>query len=175
MPAATGNYIINATWSGDVNYPRASTTRNLAVMPFEEQSVFSVTSNSTLSAITYNSTSREFSFTVTGSEGSLGYVDAHIAKSLVGDARNIRIYVDDDQTNCSITSTDDSWILAFSYTHSTHNVIIDLHSAMITGRPDLPLIYLIPVVAAIALVVGIAITRRMQKPQKDPIDSASNT
>ena len=63
MPSASGNYAIKATWSGNDVYSSVSTIVNFAVAPFDnqEQNVFSVTSNSTLTGLTFDSTTNELS------------------------------------------------------------------------------------------------------------------
>jgi len=126
MPPATGNYLVKATWTGNATYPGTTTTINLAVIPFEEQNVFSVTSNSTVSALAFNSTSRELSFTVTGPSGTPGYVNVYIAKSLIDNIADVKVYLDGDQLNYTVTSLDDSWLLHFTYSHSAHKVNINL-------------------------------------------------
>jgi len=126
MPSATGNYLVEAIWEGNVTYPGATTMINLAVIPFKEQNVFSVTSNSTVSELAFNSTSRELSFTVTGPSGTTGYVNVYIAKTLVDNIADVKVYLDGDQLSYTVTSTDDSWLLHFTYSHSTHKVNINL-------------------------------------------------
>ena len=126
MPYATGNYLVRAIWSGNATYWETNTTVSLAVTPFKEQSVFSVTSNSTVSELAFNSTSRELSFTVTGPTGTTGYVNVYIAKTLVDNIADVKVYLDGDQLNYTATSLDDSWLLHFTYRHSTHTIAISL-------------------------------------------------
>ena len=125
MLSATGNYLVMATWNGNATYPGTTTIINLAVIPFKEQTVFSVTSNSTVSELAFNSTSRELSFTVTGPSGTTGYVNVYIAKTLINIA-DVKVYLDSDQLNYTVTSEDDSWHLHFTYLHSTHTIAINL-------------------------------------------------
>jgi outer membrane protein assembly factor BamB len=136
MPSATGNYLVRATWSGNATYPRTNATVNLAVIPFEEQYVFSVESNSTISGLAFNTTDWALSFTATGPNGTRGYVKVTVAKSLVANITNIRVYLDGNQTEYSIASTDDSWLLTFNYIHSTHKVAVDLDINIV---PEFPL------------------------------------
>jgi len=126
MLPATGNYLVIARWSGNVTYPGATTIINLAVIPFKEQTVFSVTSNSTVSELAFNSTSRELSFTVTGPAGTTGYVNVYIAKTLIDNIADVKVYLDGDQLNYTTTSEDDSWLLHFTYSHSTHTIAMSL-------------------------------------------------
>ena len=62
QPSATGTFLVRALWA-DV-YPFQSTTamRMLSVTTYDGQYVFSVTSNSTVSALVFNSTSTELDF-----------------------------------------------------------------------------------------------------------------
>jgi len=163
MPSATGNYLVRATWSGNATYPRINTTVNLAVMPFEEQNVFSVISNSTVSELAFNTTDWTLSFTVSGPSGTKGYVKVIVAKSLVANITNIRVYLTGNQTEYSITSTDDSWLLTFNYVHSTHQVVVDLDINIIPEFLTWTSILLILMV----LTVAVAICKR--RPIKTPI------
>lgn len=169
MPQATGNYLVRAIWAGNSTFPRASTTVNLAVTAFEGKNVFAVESNSTISALAFNATSLELSFTVSGENGTRGYVKVTIAKSLISNIADVKVYLDGNQTEYSATSQDDSWILTFTYTHSTRHVTINLKTAITTGiSPYLtPWIYLIAAVIVIALISGIIIMRRRKKPKKE--------
>jgi hypothetical protein len=131
MPSATGNYLINATWAGDAAYSRASTIVNFAVTPFVQgQSVFSVASNSTLSRFSFNSVTKELSFSVAGTSGTTGYVAVYIPKSLMSDAANLTVLLDGEQIACYTESQTDTWAVSFSYHHSTHNVVFNLDPAI---------------------------------------------
>jgi len=158
MPSVTGNYLVKATWSGNVTYPEANTIVNLAVTPFQDQHVFSVASNSTVSQLAFNSTSRELTFTVAGPTGTAGYVNVYIAKTLVDDITDIKVYLDGHNQNYTATSLDGSWLLYFIYLHSTHKITINL------GYPSTPfiqtplgktMIYAIPITAIIVIILFI--------------------
>ena len=130
LPSASGNYVLNATYAGNATLPGTSTVVNLVVTPTDSvnvQDVFSVSSNSTVTDLAFNSTSSQLSFTVTGPTGTRGYADVYIAKSLVNDTSSISAYIDGAQASFTITSTADSYVLHFSYHHSTHEVEIDLY------------------------------------------------
>jgi LPXTG-motif cell wall-anchored protein len=49
-----------------------------------------------------------------------------IAKSLVSSIQNVKAYLDGKQLDVSITSEEDSWLLSFTYMHSTHQVRVVL-------------------------------------------------
>jgi len=143
MPSATGNYLVRATWAGNSTYPETTTIVNLAVLPFEEQNVFSVTSNSTISELAFNSTSRELSFTATGPSDTIGYVKVYIAKTLVDNIADLKVYLNGDQLNYTGTSLDDSWLLHFTYLHSTHKVTISLGQVSPPSDTTPPTIFIV--------------------------------
>ena len=131
-----------------------------------DPSIFSVDSNSTVSALAFNSTSLEFSFTVAGPSGTSGYVKAKIAKSLVSNGENIRVYLDGNQLNYEIKSTAESWILTFSYQHSEHQVVIDLATDQGAGTIlgiEYWILILVAAVIALTGVIGFVFWRNKKK------------
>ena len=90
------------------------------------------------------------SFTVSGTSGTAGYVKATIAKSILSNGENIKVYLDGNQLEYAVTSNPDSWLLTFNYHHSTHQVKINL--ATNTSNPTISgADYWIWIVAAIAV------------------------
>ena len=39
---------------------------------------------------------------------------------------DLRVYLNGTETGYTVSSTDDAWILSFTYAHSTHQVVIDI-------------------------------------------------
>jgi hypothetical protein len=131
LPSVTGNFLINATYAGSASYPGTSAVVSLVVTPYSyenAQDMFLVESNSTLSDLAFNSTSGQLSFTVSGLRGTTGYANVYISKSLVNDTSNIKAYIDGNAMSYTVTSTAGSWILHFTYHHSTHEITIDLNN-----------------------------------------------
>lgn len=91
-------------------------------------SPFSVTSNSTITELTFNSTSKTLSFTVTGPSGTIGCTNVTIAKTLIGDLSELKIYLDGNQIDYATTSTEYAWLIHVTYHHSTHKVVMVLGS-----------------------------------------------
>lgn len=152
QPSATGTYLVKATWTQYYPYEKGEAFRMLSVNTFDGQTVFSVTSNSTVSALAFNSSSRELSFTVTGEMGTSGFVDVTIAKSLVTNIADLRVYLDVGSINYVATSTADSWLLHFTYTHSTHGVVVDLE---VTVIPEFPAWIILPIALILQFAVAI--------------------
>jgi len=130
LPPATGTYLLKGTFSGNANYSKASAIVNFAIAPFKQESTFSVTSNSTLSALAFNSTSNQISFTVSGPSATTGYVNIGIPKSLIADISKLQLFLDGTQISYSVQQQPDLWMVSFAYQHSSHQIIIDLSSAM---------------------------------------------
>ena len=126
IPPATGYFVMKAEWAGNTTHFVANSTTTLSSLPYQNQYVFSVESNSTISELAFNTTDWTLSFKATGPNGTRGYVKVTVAKSLVTNITNIRVYLDGNQSEYSITSLDSSWLLTFTYTHSTHQVVVDL-------------------------------------------------
>jgi PKD repeat protein len=152
IPTATGTFCIVAEWAGNITYSAASSNVTMSCIATTNQYVFSVESNSTITGLAFNTTSQELSFTASGPSGTTGYAKVTIAKSLVSNITNITVYLDNNQTEYSITSTDDSWLLMFNYTHSTHTIRVDLSTSVIPEFSNNLILFLLVTLAAAVLV-----------------------
>ncbi len=162
-PSVTGDYLIKAVFNGNDEYPQTTSVVNLAVTSYAEQNTFSVSSNSTITNLFFNSTSKELCFSVTGDSGTHGYSDVYIAKSLIADSSDINVLLDGFAIDKTVTSSSDSWLLHFTYSHSTHDVVIDLGGtsgalASVANNWLLPITVGLGIV--VAIVLGIALKRR---------------
>jgi hypothetical protein len=137
MPSASGNYVVKATWPGDSVTSGVIATVNFAVAPFDnqDQNIFSVTSNSTLSSLTFDSTQNQLSFVVSGPAGTVGYVQICIPKSLMTDVSKLSVALDGQAVPFSIFSQGDVWLITLQYHHSTHSVVMSLNSQISTNGP----------------------------------------
>ncbi len=124
VPSATGTYLVKVSWKGEYPLSSAEQTRSLSVTLYNDQYVFSVVSNSTVSALSFDSTNQELSFTVSGESGTNGFVEVMIAKTLVPNIVNLKVYLDQTKLNYIATSENDSWFLYFTYSHSVHDVTV---------------------------------------------------
>jgi hypothetical protein len=139
MPSASGNDIIKASWPGNSVYSGVSATYNFAVAPFDnqDQNVFSVTSNSTLTSLTFNSTANELSFGVSGPSGTTGLTEVCIPQSLIPDISKLNVMLDGASINHTSVSQNNVWLITFTYHHSSHTVVIALDSTS-TPTPTVP-------------------------------------
>jgi uncharacterized repeat protein (TIGR02543 family) len=173
-PSVTGNYILKAVWSGNSAYSSTTEIVNFAIAPFEQESVFSVTSNSTLSGLAFDSEAKTLSFSTDGPSGSTGYVNVVIPKSLVADISAINVFLDGNEINYNSASQSDSWALSLTYQQSSHNLRIGLNEEASTqssnGLPmDTTLIIgaLVAVIVALAVVVTVLFRKRSPKAKQD--------
>ena len=159
FPPATGYFTIKAEWVGNMTHFGASNTITLSSMPYQDQYVFSVESNSTISALTFNSTANELSFTASGPPGTLGYARVFISKELVANISDLKVYVDETQVDYVAAPTDDSWLLYFVYEHSTHNIVVVI--------PEFPSVLILSLLMIFTLgAVGFSKKRKQNAPRK---------
>lgn len=126
MPTASGNYMIRGTWFSDGVYSGVSSTMNFSVTPNFQNQMFSVSSNSTLSSLSFDSTTSRLSFTVSGESGTTGYVQVCIPKTLLPNTSTLTVYLDGQDITYHTFSQGDIWIITIEYNHSTHSVIMEL-------------------------------------------------
>jgi len=164
-PSVTGYYLIKAGWSGNATFPATNTVVTLVIAPLAAQTFFAVASNSTVSDLNFNSTSLELSFTVSGSSETTGYVRAHVAKSLVQDISKVKVYLDGNLQNYTETSTEDSWIIYFTYHHSIHNVLMNLNSSTSQSFTTIPFetVAIIAVIIILIVVIGLVLKKSRHK------------
>ena len=77
------------------------------------------------------------------------------------------MYLDGNQLNYDVTSNADSWLLSFTYMHSTHNVMISLATSGAGGTLLInEVLILIAAVIAIVVVgaIGLIVWRKKKKP-----------
>jgi outer membrane protein assembly factor BamB len=129
VPSATGTYLVKASWKGGYPLSSAEQTRSLSVTLYDDQYVFSVVSNSTVSALLFDSVNQELSFTVIGEPETTGFVDVMIAKTLVPNIVNLKVYMDQTNLNYKTASENDSWLLHFTYGHSTHGITLSFNGS----------------------------------------------
>jgi len=157
IPPATGYFAVRANWAGNATHSEVSNTTTLSSLAYQDQYVFSVESNSTISGLAFDTKNWKLSFTATGPNGTIGYTKVTVAKSLIADIANIRVYMDGRQSNFSITSINDSWLLTFNYMHSAHQVVMDLD---ITIIPEFPSFLILPLFMIATLLAVIAYRRK---------------
>ena len=168
-PEVTGNYLVKATVQETSTMDGAFKTINLAITPPDPQNPdenrFMINSNSTIRQFAFDPDTKELSFTVEGSSNSTGYVDVYIPKAIFSDISTLKAYIDGDEVSFNSESVGDSWLISFTYHHSTHRITMELGSASqpITETSDMQwAIYAtaVAVIVVVALLVVVTLKRR---------------
>lgn len=119
-----GYYRVQAKWEGNSTYPETSISVILIVETFGDL-INEFYSNSTITGMNYNVTTRILRFSAEGPSGTTGYTKIYIRKDLNFDPEKINVLFDGQPIGYTITSSDQIWILEFTYTHSIHNVEVN--------------------------------------------------
>lgn len=126
IPAGTGYFVVKAVFTGNSTYAGTSSNITLSILPYGTDYVFGVESNSTVSDLNFDAQNTTLSFEVSGAEGTTGYVRVTLAKTLAPDISKLTVQLDSSNYSYTYQETDVSWIVTFTYTHSVHQVYINL-------------------------------------------------
>jgi hypothetical protein len=162
LPPNTGSYVINATYRGNSLFGSVFDGINILVSEFKgDKQVFSVESNSTVTSIVFDPQNSELNLFVTGQTNTIGFIEVHISKSIVGNISAVQAYIDGKQIEYTITETEDCWILQLNYHHSTHNIVFNLSKAeaSIPEIPPIAIPFIMVVLVAVATIL-IALQKR---------------
>jgi hypothetical protein len=133
---ASGTFTLKAEWSGDGASTGVSNTATLSFLPIRRDQVLFVESNSTISSLAFNSTSSEVNFNAIGPSGTTGYVIVTVARTAVQNFNEFKVFLDGNQLNYTVTSTADSWLIKFNYSHSTHRLSMYLGTSVSQTTPS---------------------------------------
>jgi hypothetical protein len=153
IPPATGYFTIKAEWAGDATHFGSNNITAINSITFDGEYVFSVESNSTITGLFFNSTDETLSFNAQGTSGTQGYAKIIVAKTLVTDVENMRVYLDGSQVDYTLLSTDDSWCLIINYEHSTHQIVLALDVNIIPEFPPSLILTIFVTAALFALII----------------------
>ena len=164
-PDVTGNYKVKASSEATSSMNAASKTINLALTPgSNENNVFTVNSNSTITQFAFDSASNQLSFVASGESHTTGYVEIYIPKTLLSDITQLTATIDNKQVDFDSISQGDSWLITFTYSHSSHTITMTIgQSGGISNNDNnmQTLMYILPIVViAILAVVVVALLKR---------------
>ena len=155
--SATGTFTLKAEWIGDYTHMGANNVTTLSFLPRQDQQVFIFESNSTVTALAFNNETSTLSFNVAGPSGTTGFVRTTIAKSILPNGEDLQAYIDGQRLEYSVTSTVDSWVYCFNYSHSTHQISIQLESSASEIQPVGNEFVLIAIIAILGVILGIIV------------------
>ncbi len=152
LPQERGTYEIQVTWEGNESIPQASITFFVVVAPGQENEQVSIASNSTITEFSFNTEAQTITFNVSGPSDTIGYVRLYVSKAVIQNLTSTHVYVDGAETSYSSSSTDDAWIIYITYSHSTHNVTVNLSQT----SPEIPLALFLLVATGVLCGVWVA-------------------
>ena len=121
-----GYYRVQAKWEGNSTYRETSTSVILIVETFGDL-INEFSSNSTISGMNYNTTTRMLRFSAEGPSGTSGYTKISIRKDRDFDPEKINVLFDGEPIGYIMTSSDQVWILDLTYNHSIHDVVVNFN------------------------------------------------
>jgi hypothetical protein len=122
-----GYYQVKATWAGNSTYPETSVSVILIVKGFGNL-ITEFSSNSTITGLNFNSSTRVLSFSAEGPSGTKGYVKITLEQDPTFNPQDISVLLDGQPIEYAITSTNQSWVLDITYTHSIHNIVVNFNA-----------------------------------------------
>jgi PKD repeat protein len=151
-----GSYQVKASWMGNSTYPETSVSVNLGVKSFGDF-ITAFSSNSTITNMNFNSTTRVLSFSAEGPSETTGYVNIILEKDPTFNPQGIVVLLDGHPIDYNVESREQSWILDFIYTHSIHDVIVNLDTDTVAPSEHQSEPEPFPTTSAVASIVSIAI------------------
>jgi len=106
-----------------------------------------VFSNSTVSGLVFDSTRGLLNFTVSGPQGTHGFFDATVAKTLL--SGQPVVLIDGVQTSATVSGDANFWYIHVTYPHSQHHVTIGGSNTV----PEFPSFLLFAALVTVLLVV----------------------
>ena len=169
--SASGTFTLKMEWSGESSFNGVSNTTTLSFLPFQNKQVFTFESNSTVYDLSFNNQTSTLSFNVTGPSGTTGYVTATISKALLANGENLQVYMDGKQLNYTVTSTLNSWVVTFNYSHSTHQISIHLESNISSTEPIGNTAILVVIIALFCTILAVATKFGFGRKEKAALES----
>jgi hypothetical protein len=128
-PTGMGQYEIKASWAGNITYPETASSVLLITKPFGDL-ITGFSSNSTVNRMNFNLSTAELTFSVEGPSGTCGHVRITLEDDPQFDPQNIRVLLDEQPIQYDVEASSQTWILDFTYTHSVHDVVVNLKSSL---------------------------------------------
>ncbi len=158
-PPENNKYQIRATWTGNTTYPQTCSNVILSTTPLGDL-ITGFSSNSTIANMNFNLTTQMLTFTASGPDGTIGYVNITLKKEPSFDPQNIIVLMDNQSIPYSISSPDNNtWLLEINYSHSTHNVLVSLNGNSVI--PEFPSVTIVPLIVFLATLAFILLKKHL--------------
>jgi parallel beta-helix repeat protein len=90
-----------------------------------------IISNSTITALAFDTSNKTVSFNVQGQSGTSGFTMIVIPKTLLSSPEDFSILLDNKCVDYVIKSVGDRWFLLIDYSHSVHDIVLTLGVSVI--------------------------------------------
>ncbi|MGD6851550.1 MAG: hypothetical protein ACQCN6_05760 [Candidatus Bathyarchaeia archaeon] len=165
-PNATGNYVLDAHWSGNDTLHWLDATLNLTLAFDESGNLFSVASNSTLSDLDYDAATQILSFSTNGTSATTGYLYASLPKTLLSDVSALQVKMDGQSIAFSTEEQDDVWVVSCLYTQSEHAFVLQIPFGQALISDSTPWTVIAAIAAIVILIVVIALVVVMRRKRR---------
>lgn len=164
IPNATGNYLVSTQWNGNLTLHWLNTSASLALTADSLGNEFSIASNSTLSAATYDSGSRQLRFQTNGTTNTVGYLTICVPKTLAADAQALQLKMDGAIQTFNSEPQGDIWIISTTYSQSAHNFVVQIPAEVVFSPVETPwLTVAIALIVIVAIIAVLIVVRRRRR------------
>jgi PKD repeat protein len=146
----SGYYQVRAMWAGNSTYPETSVSVILHVKDFGDL-ITEFSSNSTIAGLNFNLTTLVLRFSAEGPSGTSGYVNITLEKDPTFDPQTIQVLFDGQPIEYHVDSTNQYWLLFFTYTHSTHDVVVNFKAEDIPEFPSWIILLLFMITTSVVI------------------------
>jgi hypothetical protein len=119
--------------------------------------IFSLSSNSTITQFSFDSETKNLTFTAQGPSGTQGYVKLEVPKTLLSDISTLKAYLDNAEMSFSSESQNDSWLISLTYSHSSHYITLVIGKDVSQTSAVTNDLQCLSWVAPIAVIAGLAV------------------
>ncbi len=157
-----GVYQVKATWMGNSTYPQTSVSVNLGVKSFGDF-ITEFSSNSTITELNFNASTRILGFSAEGSSGTNGFVKITLEKDPKFDPEGVSVILDGESIEYAIGSTSQSWVLDINYSHSVHKVVVYFNGETEPEPFPTAVVVAVSVAVVILMVAGLLVYHKKHK------------
>gem|GEM_PF-1057817 len=162
IPKTTGNYLLCAYWEGNSILRWMNTTQNIAITKDNTDNIFSVSSNSTIAGLKYDTTTQTLSFN-TNTTQTTTPITICIPKTLIKDAQTLQIKIDGKTTTFSTKAQDDLWIITALADQGKQTITIQIPKQTLMNPNTTPWLAIAIIIIALIVVVVIVINIRRRR------------
>jgi len=133
----------------------------IRVQLFWSNYTMNVLTNSSVLGVAFNSTAKQLTVNVAGTDGTIGICNLTVPKALVSSSSDIKIYLDNQPLDFSLSEDSLYYYINVRYTHSTHVLITSFAPSARVGI-DYTIYIVSGISAAIFCATGLILWRRQR-------------